>query len=96
MRIRVGKYRIPVPKSRSGRVGTGVLILFLGVLPGSPGLVVIPLGLTILTLDYPRGRRWRRIMLVRAGRRLQSFRGRKRLPRPMKGGADAGTGDPRF
>lgn len=87
MRIRVGRYRIPVPKSRTGRVGTGVFLLVLGVLPGSPGLVAIPLALTILTLDYPRGRRWRRIVLVRTGRRLQGFRGRRRLRRQPEGGA---------
>jgi len=81
MRIRIGRYRISVPKSRSGRIGTGVVLVVLGFVPGPPGPAAIPVGLTILTLDYPRGRRWRRVVIVRVGRRWQTMKAKRELRR---------------
>ncbi|MEQ8268848.1 MAG: hypothetical protein RH982_16760 [Parvibaculum sp.] len=87
MKIKVGKYRIPVPRSRVGRIGAGVGLIILGIVPGPPGPAAIPVGLTILTLDHPRGRRWRRLAIVRVGRRWQAARA-NREKRPT-GGAGA-------
>ncbi len=94
MRIRVGKYRIPVPKSRAGRIGTGIALMRGGLIPGPPGgVVAIPLGLTILTLDNPRGRRWRRVTIVRIGRRWQAREEKKRMLRAEMRGASQGSSD---
>lgn len=87
MRIRVGKYRIPVPKSRTGRMGLGTVLVLLGFVPGPPGPAAIPIGLTMLTIDNPRGRRWRRITIVRVGRRWQDYQAKKRMRRAEKRGA---------
>ena len=87
MRIRVGKYRIPVPKSRTGRMGLGTVLVLLGFVPGPPGPAAIPIGLTMLTIDNPRGRRWRRITIVRLGRRWQDYQAKKRMRRAEKRGA---------
>jgi hypothetical protein len=89
MRIRIGRYRVPVPKSRSGRIGTGVALVVLGFVPGPPGPAAIPVGLTILTLDHPRGRRWRRIAIVRVGRRWQAMKAKRELRRAERSRAGA-------
>lgn len=94
MKIRVGKYRIPVPKSRAGRIGAGVTLVILGFIPGPPGPAAIPVGLTILTLDHPRGRRWRRVTIVRVGRRWQAIQAKRQLRRAEKRDAVAGGIDP--
>jgi hypothetical protein len=94
MRIKVGKYRIPVPKSRVGRISTGIVLILVGLIPGPPGgVVAIPVGLTILTLDNPRGRRWRRVTIVRIGRRWQAREEKKRMRRAMARGASQGSGE---
>ncbi|MFN4354461.1 hypothetical protein [Parvibaculum sp.] len=87
MRIRFGKYRIPVPKSRTGRVGLGTVLVLLGFVPGPPGPAAIPIGLTMLTIDNPRGRRWRRVTIVRFGRRWQDYQAKKRMRRAGERGA---------
>lgn len=94
MRIRVGKYRIPVPRSRAGRIGAGVGLVILGFIPGPPGPAAIPVGLTILTLDHPRSRRWRRVTIVRVGRRWQAIRAKRQLRRAGKRDAVIGEIDP--
>ena len=92
MRIRFGKYRIPVPKSRTGRVGLGTVLVLLGFVPGPPGPAAIPLGLTMLTIDYPRGRRWRRVTIVRFGPRWQVWQEKRRMRRAGGRGA-SGDGE---
>ncbi|MCF8469449.1 MAG: hypothetical protein K9G30_01550 [Parvibaculum sp.] len=87
MKIKIGRFNIPVPRSRLGRIGTGAGLIILGVIPGPPGPAAIPLGLTILTLDHARGRRWRRIIIVRAGRRWQAVKIRREMRRVEKRGA---------
>ena len=94
MKIRVGKYRIPVPRSRVGRIGAGVSLVILGFIPGPPGPAAIPVGLTILTLDHPRGRRWRRITIVRVGRRWQAMQAKRQMRRAGKRDAVIGGTDP--
>ena len=94
MKIRVGKYRIPVPRSLVGRIGAGVTLVILGFIPGPPGPAAIPVGLTILTLDHPRGRRWRRITIVRVGRRWQAIQAKRQMRRAEKRDAVIGGVDP--
>jgi len=94
MKIRVGKYRIPVPRSRAGRIGAGVTLVILGFIPGPPGPAAIPVGLTILTLDHPRGRRWRRVTIVRVGRRWQAIQAKRQMRRTEKRDAVIGGIDP--
>lgn len=94
MKIRIGKYRIPVPRSRAGRVGVGIGLVILGVIPGPPGPGAIPVGLTILTLDHPRGRRWRRVVIVRIGRRWQAAKAKREMRRAQKTGARDIDGNP--
>lgn len=78
--LKIGRFRLPVPRSRVGRVGAGVGLVILGVIPGPPGPGAIPVGLTLLTMDHAPSRRVRRRVIVRVGRRWQKassrFRGR--------------------
>lgn len=77
--------------SGTDRAGVGLVIL--GIIPGPPGPAAIPVGLTILTLDHPRGRRWRRLVIVRVGRRWQAARSKRKM-RPTRGpGASVVEGD---
>ncbi|ABS63546.1 hypothetical protein Plav_1931 [Parvibaculum lavamentivorans DS-1] len=91
MKIKIGKYRLPVPRSRAGRLGAGIGLVILGIIPGPPGPAAIPVGLTILTLDHPRGRRWRRIVIVKVGRRWQETKVKRRMRRAAKRGASVGN-----
>ena len=68
--VRVGKFRVKVPRSRAGRmaVGGGLVagstLWFLPVL----GLWMLPAGLLVLSVDSPRVRRFRRVNEVRVVR----------------------------
>ena len=60
--IRVGRYKLKLPRSRLLRIIIGLgLILggFLGFLP-ILGFWMLPLGLMVLSYDLPVTRRWRR------------------------------------
>lgn len=69
--VKLGKYKLPLPRSRILRVGIGVLLIlggFLSILPIF-GLWMLPLGLLVLSVDVPRVRRWRRRFAVWFARR---------------------------
>jgi purine-cytosine permease-like protein len=59
-----------MPASRVGRIVVGILCVIGGVLGFLPvlGFWMIPLGLLILSVDFPIVRRWRRNQDVRFGR----------------------------
>ncbi len=59
--------RIPVPANRPLRVGLGVVAVFGGFLGFLPilGFWMMPLGLLILSIDFPPVRRFRRVATVR-------------------------------
>ena len=59
-----------MPASRIGRIVVGVLCIIGGVLGFLPvlGFWMIPLGLLILSVDFPWVRRWRRNQEVKIGR----------------------------
>lgn len=78
--IRVGSRRIRVPRRKAVRVGMALTLIISGILPTPPGPVfTVPMGLAILSIDYPRLRRFRRKALVRLGRRRQQRLQRKAL-----------------
>ncbi len=74
--LKIGRFRLPVPRSRAGRIGAGAGLIVLGIIPGPPGPGAIPVGITLLTMDHAPSRRWRRKMIVRTGRKWQSFKRR--------------------
>ena len=63
-----GKFRIRVPKRRGVRLVLGVALLIRGVLPPA-GPVLLPAAFTLLSMDVPRLRRFRRRLIVRWRRR---------------------------
>jgi hypothetical protein len=60
--VRIGPYRLPLPRSRLLRIVIGVLLVFFGFLGFLPilGFWMVPVGLLVLSVDLPRVRRWRR------------------------------------
>jgi len=67
------------PNSRIGRVLVGILLIFGGVLGFLPilGFWMIPLGLLVLSVDFPVVRKFRRNQEVRLGRWWQRQKARK-------------------
>ncbi len=67
--IRIGKRRFSLPASRVARTVVGVALVIGGVLGFLPvlGFWMIPLGLLVLSVDFPLVRRWRRRWTVAAG-----------------------------
>jgi hypothetical protein len=60
--VRLGGYRVPLPRSRILRIAIGGLLIVGGLFGFLPilGVWMIPLGLLVLSVDLPRVRRWRR------------------------------------
>ena len=60
--IRIGKYRVRVPKSKAGRQVLGGALLAGGAFWWLPvlGLWMVPAGLVVLSIDSPKVRRFRR------------------------------------
>lgn len=71
--LTVGKFRLRVPRRRGVRLALGVALLIRGVLPPA-GPVLLPAAFTLLSMDVPRLRRWRRRMLVKLGRSRAGLR----------------------
>jgi len=65
-RVRIGSYRMPLPRSRLLRIVIGSLLVLFGLLGFLPvvGFWMVPVGLLILSVDIPRVRRWRRRFAV--------------------------------
>jgi hypothetical protein len=65
--------RIPVPGHPVLRLVLGVILIFGGFLGFLPilGFWMLPLGLIVLSVDFPLIRRWRRALTVRLGLWLQ-------------------------
>src|SRR4051794_31253061 len=72
--VKLGKHRLPLPRSRLLRVAIGVLLIVFGLLGFLPilGFWMIPLGLLVLSIDIPRVRRLRRRFAVWFSRRYPS------------------------
>lgn len=69
--LRIGKWQFRLPKNRVLRAVLGVGFILGGIVGFLPivGFWMIPVGLLILSNDVPVIRRWRRKLLVWAGRR---------------------------
>jgi hypothetical protein len=67
--IRIGSRRFSLPASRIARTLIGVLLIGAGLLGFLPvlGFWMIPLGLLVLSVDFPLVRRWRRRWTVAFG-----------------------------
>jgi hypothetical protein len=76
--IRFGKKSIGLPKNRALRIGLGSAFVVGGLFSFLPvfGLWMIPVGLIVLSHDFPRVRRFRRQWEVRISRWWTRFRGR--------------------
>jgi hypothetical protein len=62
----IGKLRIPMPRSRAGRIGLGSALMVGGTLGFLPilGFWMVPLGFLILSNDIPFVRRQRRKLAI--------------------------------
>ncbi len=58
----MGRFQIPMPQSRAGRIVIGVILIVGGILGFLPilGFWMVPLGLLVLSHDLPVVRRMRR------------------------------------
>jgi purine-cytosine permease-like protein len=74
------KIRKIMPTSRIGRILLGSLCIIGGILGFLPvlGFWMVPLGLLILSVDFPSVRRWRRRQEVKIGRWWQRRKAKKR------------------
>lgn len=68
-----------IPKSRFWRIIVGVLLCIGGILGFLPvlGFWMFPLGLFVLSVDFPTVRRYRRRMGVKIGRKWTEYKHRK-------------------
>ena len=72
--LRLGRFRVRLPRSRAARIGLGVALLAGGMLFFLPvlGLWMVPLGLVILSGEFAAIRRLRRRLALWWGRRNRS------------------------
>lgn len=90
--IRLGKRRIPVPRTKPKRIGLALFLIVMGTIPIiPPGATSIPIGFTLLSMDFPRLRRPRRRMVVWGGRRLQGVMRLRAVRRLFGSGGPAPT-----
>ena len=81
--LRMGRLRLPVPRSRATRTTLGIALIVLGLVPLiPPGTAGVALGFTYLSIDYPRLRQPRRKAIVMGGRWLEQMQARLRLNPP--------------
>jgi hypothetical protein len=69
-RIHLFGRSVALPRSRALRIAIGVALVVLGIFGFLPilGFWMIPLGLLVLSYEFPTVRRWRRKLVVRWGR----------------------------
>src|SRR5262245_33715004 len=74
--VRVGGFRVKLPRSKGGRQALGGALVAGGALSFLPvlGLWMLPAGLLVLSVDSPRVRRFRRVNEVRVVRWWRSRR----------------------
>ena len=92
--LRLGKYRIRLPRSRVARVALGLALLAGGMLFFLPvlGLWMLPLGVVILSGEFAAARRWRRRLAIWWGRRKKATPGHKEGPDDESGPKALGNG----
>ena len=62
--IRVGKRRIRIPRRRGVRIALASALLVRGLIPCVATPLLLSASITLLSMDVPRIRRWRRRLLV--------------------------------
>ena len=74
--IRFGKHKIDIPESQLVRTALGLILILGGLVGFLPvvGFWMLPLGLLILSYDFPAVRRLRRRMEVSLGRWYQRLK----------------------
>ena len=79
-RLVMGRFHLPIPRSRTGRILVGVLLIVGGCLGFLPilGFWMIPLGLLLLSQDLAPVRRVRRRIALKWGRRRAASRAAQR------------------
>ena len=91
--IKIGSYRMPLPRSRMLRILIGVMLVISGLFGFLPilGFWMVPLGMLVLSIDIPRVRRWRRRFAVWFHRRYPRLAARLNPGGPATGnGAENG------
>ena len=92
--VKIGSYKMPLPRSRLLRMVIGVLLILMGLVGFLPvlGFWMIPLGLLVLSIDLPRVRRWRRRLAVWFARKYPAAAARLRVSGNGNGGTKPGGG----
>jgi hypothetical protein len=92
--VRLGSYRMPLPRSRILRIAIGSVLVLFGLFGFLPvlGFWMIPAGLLILSVDIPRVRRWRRRFAVWFSRRYPGVAGKLGVRSNGNGAAKKATG----
>lgn len=72
-------FKNKIPSSKTGRIFVGVLLVIFGILGFLPvlGFWMIPLGLVVLSIDFPYVRRKRRRAEVSLGRKWKKMKAKK-------------------
>jgi hypothetical protein len=93
--VRLGGYRLPLPRSRLLRIAIGIALVVFGLFGFLPvlGFWMVPLGLLVLSVDIPRVRRWRRRFAVWFSRRYPGLAARLRVRGNGNGGNGNSTAD---
>ena len=80
--VRLGNRRISLPAARPARIAVGAGLIVGGTLGFLPilGFWMLPLGLVVLSVDFPSVRRQRRRATVAIGRWWGPFSARWRRP----------------
>lgn len=101
--LRLGRYAVPLPRSKAGRITVGSLLVFGGLLGFLPvvGFWMVPLGLTVLARDVPAARRLQRRATAWWLRRRNAWQARRaareaRRRDALRTGAVAATDAPRM
>lgn len=74
--IRFGKHKINIPGSQLVRTALGLVLILGGLVGFLPvvGFWMLPLGMLVLSYDFPVIRHWRRRMEVALGRWYQRLK----------------------
>lgn len=65
----LGRWRMRVPRRKPVRIALAVVMLVRGLVPTPTSPILLSGAVTLLSMDMPRLRRWRRQVTVRLGRR---------------------------
>lgn len=70
--LTLGRWKLRVPRHKGLRIGLGVIMLIRGLVPTPTSPLLLSASVTLLSMDIPRLRRWRRRASVYLGRRRKT------------------------